>query len=173
MSVKILGSLGRNRDRLRSCNRNESLSQRFRSRLAVACRPIASSGRSEKIPADRNLPFAIYPFADCADIFIDIASPGLSTLCQKSRKIAPHANDLAACRALARDTWATYAYNHAYRTRSIFIFRIFPSRRAFSSVPSAPKLVLRSAREAVPSAAGKVTVPLSRVPGLPDKQDQG
>lgn len=167
VSFKILGSLETEID-YAPCNRNESLSQRFRSRLTVS-----HVSRSRSHLKDQKFELIVIRFQ-----IIDVTSRadnkchGFSTSRRKSRKkIAPPANDLAACHA--RHTWATHAYNHA----APYALDIDLSRTAYFSrrirQVTRPKLVLRSAREAVPSAAGKVTVPLSRVPRLPGSRQTG
>lgn len=75
-------------------------------------------------------------------------------------KLVPHANDLA-----IRDTWAAGQHN-----RSPFIFRV---ARAFVASTERPKLVLRSTPKRYQVQAGKVTVPLSRVPGSPGSRQTG
>ena len=76
-------------------------------------------------------------------------------------KLVPHANDLA----VVRDTWAAGPHN-----RSPFIFRV---ARAFVAFTERPKLVLRSTPKRYQVQAGKVTVPLSRVPGSPGSRQTG
>ena len=76
-------------------------------------------------------------------------------------KLVPHANDLA----IVRDTWAVGPHN-----RSPFIFRV---ARAFVASTERPKLVLRSTPKRYQVQAGKVTVPLSRVPGSPGSRQTG
>lgn len=162
------------------------LSRRFGSRLprARVCSPIARSS------AKRFRMIMIYRADRESSIVSELRRPkprgSLSDSSGLLETRFSYANDLAACRTHARarardarercarthENVRVHIPTHATRTHARIYLPRTPSSCALVR-PARAETRAKVNAEAVPSAGGKVTVPLSRVPGSPGSRQTG